>query len=168
MGPNGSPYVQPSQLTQYLPAATLNLSTGAQQLQACLDATEEADSYLRGRGPVPLSTSNAVGLLAWGNDLTRYTAYIAIYLLMSGPIGGAAGAGAKGIDQNITTNYYRAVGWPDRPGTGWFPGVQRQAIQPDITWSSTPGADPAHDAPQVSTNCVRGWYQRGGRAVGGF
>ena len=159
MGPGGQPYVAPSQLAQYLPVATLNLATSAAQLQACLDATEEADSYMRGRYTLPL--------LAWGNDVTRYTAYIAIYLLMSGPIGWAPQAGT---DDNIRTNYYRAVGWPDRPGTGFFPGIQRQAVQPDVTPSIAVGQDPTCDAPQVSTNQPRGWQQfRGGRpVVGGF
>lgn len=155
----GAPYVQPSQLGNYLPAATLALASPAQQLQACTDATEEIDSYLRGRFAMPL--------LAWGTDLTRFTAHIAIYLLMSGPIGWAPEAGS---DTNIKENYYRAVGWPDRPGTGWGPGVQRQAIQPDVTPSIAVGQDPGHDAPQVSSDPPRGWQQfRGGKpVVGGF
>lgn len=161
MGPNGAPYVAVAQLPQYLPVATLNLATPAQQLQACLDATEEADSYMRGRFAMPLS--------AWGNDVTRYTAYIAVYLLMSGAIGWAPQAGT---DDNIRTNYYRAVGWPDRPGTGWFPGVQRQAIHPDVTPAITPGQDPVHDAPQVQSDQPRGWAQyrpsNGKPVVGGF
>jgi hypothetical protein len=160
MGPGGAPYVSAAQLVNYLPAATLNQATPTQQSQACLDATEEADSYIRGRYALPL--------LAWGNDLTRYTAYIAVYLLMTGPIGMAPQAGA---DSNITTNYYRAVGWPDRPGTGWFPGIQRQAIQPDVTPSIAVGADPGHDAPQVQSQPPRGWQQfncRGFPVVGGF
>jgi hypothetical protein len=104
----------------------------------------------------------------WGNDVRRYTAYIAIYLLMSGPIGWGATGGNP--DANITTNYYRAMGWPDRPGTGFFPGIQRQAIQPDVTPSTAVGADPVHDAPQVSSQQPRGWQQtrRGRPVVGGF
>lgn len=148
MGPGGAPYVEASQLAQYIPAATLSLATMEQQQQACLDATEEADSYIRGRYSLPL--------LAWGNDLTRYTAYIAIYLLMTGPIGLAPQAGA---DANLTTNYYRAVGWPDRPGTGWFPGVQRQSIQPDVTPTIPVGQDAVHDMPQVRSQPIRGWAQ---------
>ena len=150
MGPGGTPYVVYTQLAQYGPAATLNLATIAQQQQACLDATEEADSYIRGRYELPL--------LAWGNDVTRYTAYIAWYLLM-GTIGWAPQAGA---DANITTNYYRATGWPDRPGTGWFPGVQRQNIQPDVTPSTPQPGDAVHDVPQVFTSQQRGWSQRFG------
>ena len=151
-GPGGAPYVTPAQLTGYLPAATLALATAAQQLQACNDATEEADSYLRGRFALPL--------LSWGSDVTRMTAYIACYLLAMGPIGMAPQSGS---DSNITQNYYRAVGWPDRPGTGWFPGVQRQAIQPDVTPSTPQPGDAVHDVPQVFTSIQRGWgTPRGG------
>jgi hypothetical protein len=151
MGPAGAPYVTASQLPQYLPAATLSLATPAQQAQACLDATEEADSYLRGRYALPL--------LAWGNDLVRYTAYVAVYLLAMGPIGMAPQAGS---DSNITTNYYRAVGWPDRPGTGWFPGIQRQAIHPDVMPTTAQPGDAVHDVPQVFTSQQRGWTRRFG------
>ena len=159
-GLGGIPYVDYTQLPQYLPAQVVNLATVPQQQQACIDATEEADSYIRGRYALPL--------LSWGNDLTRFTAYIALYLLMSGPIGWAATGGNP--DSNITTNYYRAVGWPDRPGTGFFPGIQRQSIQPDVTPSVPVGQDATHDAPQVSSLPQRGWQMtRNGRSViGGF
>ena len=154
MGPGGAPYVTASQLAQYLPAATLNLATLTQQNQACLDATEEADSYLRGRGALPL--------LAWGNDITMRTAHIAIYRLMSGPIGWAPQAGS---DDNFETNYFRAVGGTTKNGItfqGWFRDVQLQNIQPDVTWSSTPNTDPGHSVPQVFTSQQRGWNQRYG------
>ena len=162
MGPAGVPYVTPEQLVQYLPAATLSLATLDQQQQACLDATEEADSYLRGR--YGNGTGQPFTIQAWGNDLIRYTAYIAIYLLMTGPIGLAPQAGA---DANITNNYYRAVGWPDRPGTGWFPGIQRQAIHPDITPMLAIGQNPGADVPQVFSAPPRGWTcRRGPQRVG--
>ena len=154
-GVGGVPYVTPVQLAQYIPAATLNLATLAAQNQACSDATEEADSYLRTRYALPL--------LEWGTDITRYTAYIAVYLLMSGPIGWAPQAGG---DENFRTNYYRAVGWPDRPGSGWFPGIVRQQISPDLTPSTPQPGDPIHDVPQVFSNAPRGWTSRTGRGVG--
>lgn len=159
-GPSDAPYVVYTDLPQYAPVQVLNLATQQQRIQACIDATEEIDSYIRGRYTMPL--------LDWGTDLRRMTAYVAIYLLMSGPIGWAATGGNP--DANIMTNYYRAVGWPDKPGTGWAPGVQRQAIQPDVTPSIAVGQDAKHDAPQVSSQAPRGWYQsRGGRSViGGF
>ena len=164
MGPGGVPYVLPAQLGQYGPAAVLNLATGAQQLQACIDATEIADAKIRGRYQLPL--------LAWGNDVTRNTAAIAWYLLMDGPIGWAAQAGS---DRNVRAGYARAMGGPDpdNPGyihPGFFPGIQRQSEQPDVTPSATPGQDPLHDAPQVRSDLQRGWqqYRCGRPVVGGF
>lgn len=165
MGPEGQPYVVATQLGQYLPQSVLNLATLAQQQQACIDATELADSYIRGRFALPL--------LAWGNDVTRMTAAVAVYLLMDGSIGWAAMAGS---DRNIRAGYARALGGPDPDNPsyvhpGWFPGIQRQNIQPDVTPSIPVGSDPRHDAPQVSTDQPRGWQQFGcnGRpTIGGF
>jgi phage gp36-like protein len=145
----------PADLTQYIPASTLALLSAPEQLQACVDATQEADSYMRGRYSMPL--------LAWGSDVKRYTAWIAVFLIM-------AKVGLQPRDtanDAITRNYYAAVGWPDRPGSGWFPGVQRQAIHPDVTPSIIPGQDPGHDIPRVTTSQTRGWQQfsRGGKPV---
>jgi hypothetical protein len=158
-GPNGAPYVTVAQLPNYLPAATLNLATPTQQLQACIDATNDADDYMNGRYTMPL--------LDWPSSLTDHTAYMAIYKLMTGPIGLAPQAGA---DDNITRNFYRSIGWPDKPGTGYFPGIQRQSIHPNVTPSIAVGQDGVHDMPQVSSNPPRGWQQfRNGKPViGGF
>lgn len=159
-GPNGAPYVRPDQLVNYLPAATLALATPAQQLQACIDATNDADDYMNGRYAMPL--------LSWPSSITDHTAYGAIFKLANGPIGMAPQAGA---DKNIAANYARAFGGVD-PATGavlrgYFPGIQAQAIHPAVTPSVPIGADPGHDAPQVSSNQPRGWQQfgRGGRPV---
>ena len=158
-GPAGAPYVVRSQLPQYAPAATLALATDAQQDQACIDATNDADDYMNGRVAMPL--------LAWPSSIQDHTAYIAIFKLMNGPIGFAPQAGS---DNNFAQNYYRSVGWPDRPGTGYFPGIQAQRIHPAVTPSIAVGQDPGHDAPQVSSDPPRGWpqYQNGRPAVGGF
>ena len=162
-GPNGAPYVTPAQLPNYLPAATLALATSAQQLQACIDATNDADDYMNGRYQMPL--------LDWPSSVTDHTAYGAIFKLAMGPIGMAAQAGA---DKNISSNYVRAYGGSD-PYTGalirgFFPGIQAQAIHPAVTPSIAVGADPGHDAPQVSSQPKRGWQQlrRGRPVVGGF
>ena len=158
-GPNGAPYVTPDQLAQYIPAATLGLATLAQQLQACIDATNDADDFMNGRYQMPL--------LDWPSSVQDHTAYGAIFKLAMGPIGMAPQAGA---DSNITLNYYRAFGYPDRPGSGYFPGIQAQRIHPNVTPSIAVGSDPGHDAPQVSSQTRRGWQQvRGGKpVVGGF
>lgn len=159
-GPAGAPYVSVAQLAQYLPAATLNLATLAQQIQACTDATSEADAYLSNRYAMPL--------LAWDSELTKYTAYVAVFNLMN-LIGFAPQAGS---DKGLTRNYIMAVGG-ELEGVrydGWFPRVQRQALVLNVTPSVPTGQDPIHDAPQVSSEPVRGWQQvRAGRSVvGGF
>jgi hypothetical protein len=135
----------------------VNLATLGNAEQACLDATEEADSYLRGR--YGNGSGQPFVILSWGNDVTRHTAYIAIYLLLSGSVGFAPQAGS---DTVITQNYYKAVGWPDRPGSGWFPGIQRQNVHPDITPQVAIGSNPNADVPQVFTSQQRGWNRRYG------
>jgi hypothetical protein len=159
-GPGNTPYVVYSQLGQYLPQAVLNLATEAQQIQACADATDMADAYMNGRYAMPL--------LSWDNSVTRNTAAIAVYLLMDGVIGWGAMAGS---DRNIRASYARALGGPDPDNAsfvhpGFFPGVQRQNLHPNVTPSLPVGQDPVHDAPQVSSNQPRGWQQfRNGRPV---
>ena len=145
-GPAGAPYVTAAQLPNYFPAAAFNGITSGQQAQACIDATGEADSRLSGRYQMPL--------LAWGADLTKYTAWIAIYNLLStrgfSPQGGA--------DSNIIARYYEAVGNPNVPGSmGWFDRVQRQAIHPDITPTVASNVSPTYNLPQVFTSQQRGW-----------
>jgi phage gp36-like protein len=155
-----SQYVNPSDLANYITPSVLQPINASAQLQACIDASEVADSYMRGRYALPL--------VQWGSDIRRNTAYVAIYLLLQG----RGFNPAAGADRLIVERYYSAVGWPDKPGTGFFPGIQRQAIHPDVTPSMQPGADPIHDAPQVSTQQMRGWQDRspitGKPVVGGF
>jgi hypothetical protein len=157
-GPNGSPYCSPTNLGQYLPAATLSLATAAQQQQACTDATNRADAYMNGRYAMPL--------LEWSSDVTTNTAYIAIFLLM-GMIGFAPQAGS---DDNILRNYYTAIGGGPYREPGFFPGIQAQRVHPSVTPSVPIGSDPGHDAPQVMSDPPRGWPQfRNGRSVvGGY
>ena len=147
MGPGNTPYCDRSFLSQVAPQAMLDLATTDQQDQACLTATEEADSYMRGRFQMPL--------LSWGTDVKRYTAYIALYQLAQ--LIGFAPQGNS--DRTVTENYYRAVGWPDKAGTGWFPGVQRQSIHPDVTPTLASPGNPTYDLPQVSTSQARGWQR---------
>jgi len=151
MGPAGAPYCVVADLANYLPASVIALASSGQQTQACLDATEEADSFMRGRYTFPL--------LAWGADVRMRTAHIAVYHLCE-MIGFRPEAGA---DDLIVKRYYSAVGWPDRPGSGWFPGVQRQSIHPDVTPTVVQPGDAIHDLPQVRTSLARGWQT----AVGG-
>jgi hypothetical protein len=157
MLPGPLPYVTATRLANYWPAAAFNGTTLAQQNQACLDATEEADSYLRGRygngGGQPFIVT------AVGNDVIKYTAWIAIYLLFS-----TRGFNpSNGGDAEILRRYKAAVGDEMRPGSGWFPGVQRQSIHPDITPLVPIGQNPNADIPQVYTSPQRGWTNRYGR-----
>jgi len=106
MGPNGEPYCTREDLAKYLPAATLAQASTDVQDQACIDASEEADSYMRGRYTLPL--------LEWGSDVRKYTAWMACYLVMT-QIGFNPTANS---DSLIVQRYYQSVGWPDRQGTG--------------------------------------------------
>lgn len=148
-----SQYCDPADLTKYLPATALQPTTAPQQLQACIDASEIADSYMRGRYQLPLTR--------WGSDVRMYTAWIACYLLMAGR-GHNAAAGA---DAAITRRYVAAVGDTSVPGSGWFPGVQRQAIHPDVTPTIDPANDPVTGLPQVITSPQRGWRHFNSRGI---
>jgi hypothetical protein len=161
-GPNGVPYVNPAQLSAYAPPALLGLATYEQQLQACVNATSDADDCMNGRYAMPL--------LAWPTSITDHCAYIVISRLSSGAIGFAPQAGS---DRTITDNYCRAMGGMDSFGRNWsgfFPDIQAQRRHPSVTPSVPSGSDPGHDAPQVISQPRRGWQQvRGGRpVVGGF
>jgi phage gp36-like protein len=133
-------------LTSYVNAFALQDVDTATLFQGCTDATETANSYLRGRFPV-----DATAPLSVGSDVQRYTAYIAIRQIMV-----ARGYNpSANADSAIETNYRDAVGYADRPGSGWFPGVARGAIQPDIQFP-TP-ASPTFQLPQVFSRRARGW-----------
>lgn len=146
-GPADAPYCATSDLAQYLPAAVLNGFTTDEKDQACIDATTEADSYMRGRYQMPL--------LDWDASVKRYTAWIACYLLIQ--LRGFAPQ--AGSDKLIVERYYQAVGWPDRQGTGWFPGIQRQAIHPNVTPTVPSPGNATYDLPQVQSGSLRGWQQ---------
>jgi Protein of unknown function (DUF1320) len=155
MLPGSQPYITPADLTQYLPASALALATSDQQMQACVDATEVIDGCLRGRygnGAGQPFIVNAVG-----NDIKRYTAAIAVFFLMDGPIGWSSNAGS---DSNIKENYYRVTGWPDKPGTGVMYQIEKQSLHPDVTPQVAIGQNPLADIPQVFTAQQRGWTHR--------
>lgn len=151
-GVAGAPYVTRAELPNYWPAAAFNGTTTAQQDQACIDATGKVDEYLAGRYQMPL--------LAWGAELRRTTAYVAIYQLMT-----TRGASPmSGADAAIFARYYDAVGNPNVSGSlGWLDKVQRQALHPDITASVAPSQDPVYGIPQVFTSQQRGWTSHVGK-----
>jgi phage gp36-like protein len=156
-GPGGAPYVVRTELANYWPAAAFIGTTTAQQDQACLDATGKMDEYLSGRYQMPL--------LAWGSEVKKTCAHIAIYYLMT-----TRGASpANGADAAIFARYYDAVGNPSVPGSlGWLDKVQRQSLHPDITATVPPAQDPVYGMPQVFTSPRRGWPDsRNGKPVVG-
>lgn len=141
----GSQYCAPPDLLNAINPFALQDVTPAAQLQACLDASEIADSYLRGRYALPLSQ--------WGSDLVRNTARVAVYLLLS-----ARGyAPDDGADTHWTKDYEMSL--------TWFRDIQRQNVHPDITPAVAQPGDPVHDLPQVISQPQRGWstFSRSGR-----
>lgn len=144
-----SQYIVPSDLTLYaINSFAIQQIPQTDQVNACIAASEVADSYLRGRYPLPL--------LAWGADIKMHVAYIAVYYLMSAR---GFNPNQSGGDEIIKDRYYESVGYPDKPGSGWFPMVQRQAIHPDVT-VSTPTI-PKYQFPAITTGRARGWTRAG-------
>jgi phage gp36-like protein len=132
-------------LSNYWPAPAFNGISTAIQTQACLDATGEVDARISGRYAMPL--------LAWGNELTKVTAWIAIYLCFA-----TRGFNPAGGDRTIQERYWEMVGNPNVPGSiGWLDKVQRQSIHPDVTPTVPSTQSPTYNLPQVFTGIRRGW-----------
>jgi phage gp36-like protein len=113
------------------------------QAAACDAASEVVDSYFRDRYKLPLS--------AWGVDVTRNTAIIAVYdLLVVRGYNPSAGA-----DVNVRLRYEDAM--------KWLLQVARQEVQANVT----PTQDQAsgYDAPRILSNEQRGW-STGRRVLG--
>lgn len=149
-----SQYCEPLDLANVInPLALTNISQ-SQQVAACIDASAEVDGYINGRYNLPL--------IGWDGTIRRHTAYIAVYILMS-----ARGYNpSAGGDDQLEKNYWKAVGDPRYPGTGYFPGIQRQAIHPTVQ-ESAPQLGSVVQLPQVHTSPSRGWTgNRFGRPMG--
>jgi phage gp36-like protein len=141
----GSQYCFPSDLVNQINPIALNGISTPQQTAACQEASEIADSYMRGRYALPL--------LAWGADIVTKTAQVAVYLLMA-----ARGYNpSAGADDLIRIRYEDAI--------GWFQGIQRQNTHPDVTPSVAQPGDPTHDLPQVRTSPQRGWANLNARGI---
>jgi hypothetical protein len=138
-----SQYCTPADLLNTInPLALTGISNGA-QVQACVDASNEADSYMRGRYNLPIASP-------YDPAIVRHTAYIAVYLLLA-----ARGYNpSQGGDGTVETNYYKAVGNPMIAGSGFFPGIVESV--------ATIGSPT--QLPQVRTSPQRGWTRCG---VGG-
>ena len=121
----------------------------AEVTAACVAASDEADSYMRGRFPVDTVATS------WGTDIRMNVSFIAAWILLQAR-GFRPSAGA---DETIRENYYKAVGDPrGEQGNGWFPGIQRQRVHPNIVFPTPPV--PTFQMPQVATSCPRGWGDR--------
>lgn len=142
----GSQYCTPNDLTTTgINAIAFQDVPVPDQTAGCQQASELADSYLRGRYALPL--------VSWGGDVTYRTAQIAVYLILS-----ARGYNpSAGADSRVRQNYEDAI--------AWFEGVQRQAVHPDVTPAVAQPGDPIHDLPQVHTSPQRGWAQCSGNGT---
>jgi phage gp36-like protein len=132
----GTLYVQPSQLTTYglSPFAIQNVSQD-EQMAACVAASSTADTFFRGRYPLPFTTFDI--------DITMRVAHVAIWLLLSN-----RGRNPEAqYDDQINERYKEAM--------EWFGMVQRQAAHPNVTFAA-PTA-PAYSMPAVISKCPRGW-----------
>lgn len=150
MGPNGAAYCAPTDLAIYgCPAQALAqyapLASNPTLLLNCLAASGQADSFMRSRYPIDNG-----GLLTWGVEITMHVAWIATYITFS-----ALGYDSEnGSDRQISDRYYQAVGYPDRPGSGYFPGVERQRIHPNVTFN-TPNPPNSFSNPMVISSPPR-------------
>lgn len=128
-----------AQLAQYgLPAQALAaIPTPTQQAE--LDAASDtADSYIRGRGQLPL-------LMPYPLDLIRWECWIAAFNIMQ-----TRGYNpSSGADRAIAERYKLAI---EDLGK-----VQRQALHPAFVFSTVPSTDPTYGLPQVRSDAPRGW-----------
>jgi phage gp36-like protein len=136
----GTAYVTPAQLPAYgLNPNAIQKVSQAEQLAACAAASATADSYFRGRYPLPFLTFDV--------DIVLRVAHVAIWLLLSNR-GRDPGAG---YDDQIDKRYEEAI--------AWFGGVQRQAVHPNVTLSQV--KPPQYSFPAVITSRQRGWTRVG-------
>lgn len=153
-----SQYCQPADITSTgIPATAIPASITAPMLvNACIQGSARADAYMRGRYPMPITGSVAGGPGVFDPALVMNVAYIAAYIVMS----------LRGFQPNaeadrlIVANYYSAIGNPEIPGSGFFPGVERQNIHLDVTFAAP--QSPKYNLPAVTTSPSRGIYGRRG------
>lgn len=132
----GTLYVTPAQLASYgiNPFAIQKVSED-EKTAACVAASATADSYFRGRYPLPFLTFDV--------DITMRVAHVAIWLLLSN-----RGRNPEaGYDDQIDKRYEEAI--------VWFGAVQRQAAHPNVTVSQV--NSPQYSFPAVISARPRGW-----------
>ena len=136
----GTLYVTPAQLASYgvSPFAIQKVSQD-EQMAACVAASATADSYFRGRYPLPFATFDV--------DITMRVAHVAIWLVLSS----RGNNPEAGRDDQIDERYKEAV--------AWFGAVQRQAAHPNVTVTQV--NPPRYSFPAVITSPTRGWTRVG-------
>jgi phage gp36-like protein len=132
----GTQYVFPNQLTSYgLNPLAIAKVLEVEQNAACIAASSTADTFFRGRYPLPFLTFDV--------DITMRVAHVAIWLLLSN-----RGRNPEaGYDDQINERYKEAM--------IWFGEVQRQAAHPNVTFSAP--NPPAYSMPAVVSRRMRGW-----------
>ena len=136
----GTQYVTPAQLPMYglNPFAIQKVSLDEQNA-ACIAASATADSYFRGRYPLPFLTFDV--------DIVMRVAHVATWLLLS-----SRGRNPEaGYDDQIDERYNQAI--------AWFGCVQRQAAHPNVTVSQS--NTPRYSFPAVISGPTRGWTRVG-------
>jgi phage gp36-like protein len=143
-------YATIAQLYQYgLPQTSVAGIVDDATLNAELEsASEVADDYIRGRGQLPLLTP-------YPTSFIQKVCHVAAYNIMRNR-GFSPTAGA---DATIKEAYYEAIGYPDRPGSGWLPAVQRQAIHPAFIFSAPNTIANGYRFPSVNSQPSRGWQR---------
>lgn len=150
------PQTQYAQLADFYAIYPQTLFAGTaigdtQVTAALVTASAVADSYMRGRFNLPITGSNSGGVGVFDPSIVIRVCHIAAYNLMSGRGFNPAPEGEK----QLVDRYFEAVGYPNQPGSGWFPQVQRQAIHPDVIETASGG--PAHPFPSFTSARPRGW-----------
>jgi hypothetical protein len=148
-----SQYCTPTDLLSATNPLALQGIANAQQVQACIEASSEADGYLNDRYPPPYSAPFPTALVI-------HVAYIAVFRLFT-----ARGYNPDaGADNRIAENYYAATFNPHTGVFGWLARVKRQEISiPDLIY--TKPTYPSFALPAVRTGGpqaarIRGWTGR--------
>lgn len=125
--------------THGMPKGVISSVPAEERAQHALAATGEAEGYLSGGYTLPLS--------AWGDELRRQVAQIAVYAIMS-----RRGFQPQGTDELIVKNRDDAISWMGK--------IAKGLIKPPGIVDATPtvsGSRPRIGA-GVNSNCsTRGW-----------
>jgi phage gp36-like protein len=132
----GTQYVTAAELRSYVNAAAIVDIEEQDVTRACIAASEKADSYFRGRYPLPFT--------AYGEDVKMHVAWIAVYIALRQR---GYNPAQDGTADPIRQQFDDAV--------MWLEGVQRQSIHPDVTYNSP--SPPNYQLPTVRSAQARGW-----------